>query len=379
MKRAVREKPVTSHTPFQAGVERRGDTQLNRVDATAFLPRVGRAVRLPGADRAARTRGDAAETHFFHRKLAGAALARLGCELEWVACLVGLCMLLGAAGCKQPLPEKPASSAKAPTIASLVPAATDLLIGMNAADHLVAVSNYDFDPQTSRLPRVGDYETVDWEKIAALHPDILITEYAPDRTPAGMIERMQQLKIRQLNLKFHRLSDIYDSASILGEACGEPAKAAAVLAITRSRIEAIHERVAGDTRVPALIVTGASGLDCAGRDNFLNDLLNEAGGENVMTSDGYPTLDREALAALRPKVILHLLPNADAAARTKAAKFWSGFGDMPAVRDHRVYLFTEPYVMIPGSHVGEMATRFAGVLHPDKENPSETSIVNATP
>ena len=106
----------------------------------------------------------------------------------------------------------PANSAKSPTIASLVPAATDLLIGMNAADHLVAVSNYDFDPQTGRLPRVGDYETIDWEKIASLHPDTLITEYAPDRTPAGMTERMHQLKIRPLNLSFHRLSDMYDSA-----------------------------------------------------------------------------------------------------------------------------------------------------------------------
>lgn len=283
-------------------------------------------------------------------------------------------------GCKQALsPEKPASTAKSPTIASLVPAATDLLIGMNATDHLVAVSNYDFDPQTARLPRVGDYETIDWEKVASLHPNIVITEYAPDRTPAGMTERMQQLKIRHLNLQFHRLDDIYESAGILGEACGEPARAAAVLAITKTRIEAVHEHIAGDQRIPALIVTGASGLDFAGGGNFLDDLLNEAGGKNVIRSDGYPTLDREAIAALRPQVILHLLPNADAAAREKAAKFWSAFKDMPAVKDHRVYLFTEPYVMIPGSHVGEMATRFAGVLHPDKINPSESSILKATP
>ena len=89
-------------------------------------------------------------------------------------------------------------------------------------------------------------------------------------------------------------------------------------------------------------------MDFAGRNNFLNDLLNEAGGENVITTDGYPTLDREALAALRPRVILHLLPGADAAAREKAAKFWIAFQDMPAVKEHRVYLFTEPYVMIPG-------------------------------
>lgn len=353
---------------------------MNRTFDNAAPPRVECAFTAIRSDRFTRTQGGAARRHIVWRVVLRAALPRLGGKLQQVALLaVASCLLLGVVGCKQPPPAKPASSVQSPTIASLVPAATDLLIGMNAADHLCAVSNYDLDPQTARLPRVGDYITIDWEKIAALHPDVLITDYAPGRTPAGMTERMQQLKIRPLNLKFDRLSDIYDAASALGDACNEPAKAAAVLAITKSRIEAVHDRVAGDARVRALIVTGASGLDFAGRDNFLNDLLNEAGGQNVITSNGYPTLDREAVAALRPQVILHLLPGADAAAKAKVAGFWSAFKDMPAVKEHRVYLFTEPYVMVPGAHVGEMAMRFAGALHPEKENPSETPIANAAP
>lgn len=379
MNRSPRENPLEVQILTQAGAKRRGQTLIDQAIDDAAPPRVGCAVTVLQVGCDPETRGGAAGTHRDERVPVRAALPRLVREFGWVVFL-GLWVMFCGAGCKQPpRPEKPTSTAKSPTIASLVPAATDLLIGMNAAGHLVAVSNYDFDPQTSRLPRVGDYETIDWEKVASLHPDILITEYGPDRTPAGMIERMQQLKIRQLNLKFHRLDDIYDSAGILGEACGEPAKAAAVLAITKARIEAVHQRIAGDQRVPALIVTGASGLDFAGRGNFLNDLLNEAGGQNVITSDGYPTLDREAVAALRPQVILHLLPDADAAAKEKAAKFWGAFQEMPAVKEHRVFLFTEPYVMIPGSHVGEMATRFAGVLHPDKVNPSESSILRATP
>jgi iron complex transport system substrate-binding protein len=306
-----------------------------------------------------------------------ASLAR---RLMRRASLVALCLPVLATGCKQAPPPKPAgSTATTPTIASLVPAATDLLVGMNAADHLIAVSNYDLDPQISRLPKVGDYETIDWEKLASLHPNLLITDYAPNRTPAGMTDRMRQLNIRPLNLKFDRLSDIYDAAEALGEACNQPDKAAAVLAITKRRIDLIHARIAADDRVPAVIVTGAAGTDFAGRNNYLNDLLNSAGGQNAITSDGFPMLDREAIAALRPQVILHLLPGADAAAREKIAKFWTSFPDIPAVKLHRVYLFTERYVLMPGAHVGELATRFAGALHPEKENLSETSIVKATP
>src|ERR1700744_3416424 len=64
--------------------------------------------------------------------------------------------------------------AKHPTVASMVPAATDILLGMGAGDHLVAVSNYDTaNPGAARLPRVGDYQNTDWEKLASLKPDVI--------------------------------------------------------------------------------------------------------------------------------------------------------------------------------------------------------------
>src|SRR5690348_14403504 len=54
-----------------------------------------------------------------------------------------------------------------PSIASLVPAATDLIIAMGSGDQLVAISNFDQDrPETHGLPKVGDYLTNDWERLA---------------------------------------------------------------------------------------------------------------------------------------------------------------------------------------------------------------------
>jgi len=68
-------------------------------------------------------------------------------------------------------------------VASLVPAATDMLLGMGAGDHLVAVSNYESAPEVKNLPRVGDYQTTDWERLSSLRPASMITQYAPDRLP----------------------------------------------------------------------------------------------------------------------------------------------------------------------------------------------------
>lgn len=79
---------------------------------------------------------------------------------------------------------------------------------MNAGDHLVAVSNYDQLPEVAKLPRVGDYLTTDWERITLLHPDIVLTQYAPGRTPAGFTEHLNAVNSRQENLHIDRLADV---------------------------------------------------------------------------------------------------------------------------------------------------------------------------
>src|SRR5947209_7829870 len=102
---------------------------------------------------------------------------------------------------KEP-PGVSAPDAKHPTVASLVPAATDLILAMGLGNHLLAVSNFEpsRDP-TRNLPRVGDYQTTDWERLRALHPDLMIVQIAPDRLPAGLVQRAQEMNIRLVNVK----------------------------------------------------------------------------------------------------------------------------------------------------------------------------------
>src|SRR5439155_11884124 len=55
--------------------------------------------------------------------------------------LLVIAMVIGCG--KTPDPPVPAKKAASPSVASLVPAATDLLIGMGLGDHLAAVSNFE--------------------------------------------------------------------------------------------------------------------------------------------------------------------------------------------------------------------------------------------
>src|ERR1700761_5770609 len=95
---------------------------------------------------------------------------------SWELPVLILLLVAGLSCHKNPQKIEANSSVKHPTAASLVPAATALIVLMGMGDHLVGVSNYDdlADLHLAGLPRVGDYQSIDWERMGEIRPDILI-------------------------------------------------------------------------------------------------------------------------------------------------------------------------------------------------------------
>ena len=265
------------------------------------------------------------------------------------------------------VPTSPARNKKLPAVASLSPAATDLLIGMGAGDHLVAVSNFDADRDDIRgLDRVGDYRTQDWEKLSALRPQKMIIQMRPDRLPAGLRGRAEKLGIELVNLTIDGLDDVFKAIPQLGKAVGEEPKAEAQLARLRKQVETVRRRVVGAPKVKALIVVNDDARMVAGPGTFLDDILKTVGGENAADplDTPWPTVDREKILQLQPQVVIHLLPAASPQVVREAKKFWASLPELPAVRDKRVHVLTEWYALLPGDHVGQLAEQYALILHP---------------
>ena len=287
----------------------------------------------------------------------------------------------GSAGCeRRPTPAAPASQASATnpddraaattttvasraTVASLSPAATEILIGIGAADRLVAVSNFDpRRPETRALPRVGDYQTTDWEQLAALRPRVMITQFAVDRLPQGLVQKARALDIQLINVPITRLDDIYAAMRTLGKAIGEPQLGASAADELKQRMEVLRKQGSDGRKVRALIVIDDAGRGVAGRENYLNDALEAAGGENVVRAAPYPSIDREILLDLDPEVIFQLLPDASPQVRSAAQQLWESTPNLRAVRTGRVHVFTDTWVLRPSHHIGDLAERFATAL-----------------
>jgi iron complex transport system substrate-binding protein len=279
-----------------------------------------------------------------------------------------LCAIfIGCSDSTPPPSSQPATSqAAAGTIVSLSPAATDLLLAMGAADRLAGVSTYDNDPRIAALPRVGDYENVDWERIAALAPRGMIMQMSPDRVPAGLRDRATKLGVRLHLSHIDRLDDILREASELGMFIDRKSDGDALRQSIERRLDALKQRTAGRSRVRTLICVNDDGLGVAGRNTYLDDLLVAAGGENALDASrgAYVHLDREALLALSPDAIIQLVPSPTAAQREAIKATSAKLGDLPAVKEGRVLLVDDPWALMPGAHVGELAERMAEFLHP---------------
>jgi iron complex transport system substrate-binding protein len=218
---------------------------------------------------------------------------------------------------------------------------------------------------------VGDYQTTDWETISRLRPKVIITHYGTGKTPAGFVEHAQAIGATQFNLLTETLngpdpdSTIYHAIDELGKACQEPQKAAEASARLRGRLDEVARRASSHAKVTALIVIGSEGTMVAGRDSYLSELLDLAGGTNAAAglNARYPNLDWEQILALKPEVIFQLLPRASDQITDQAKKSWSGLAEVPAVKNGRVVQLTAWYVMLPGYHVADVAEQFEQALH----------------
>ena len=278
--------------------------------------------------------------------------------------------MVSGAGCDRQSQSFPSPAASGPakiTVASLSPAATDIVIGMGRADRLVAVSNYDKDREGVRgLPRVGDYQTTDWERLALLRPGVMVTQFAADRLPLGLVQRAADLKIQLVNLPITRLDDIVAGMVSLGNALGEPQLGTSAAEQLRRRLAAVAKQASGP-KVRAMIVIDDAGKGIAGQENYLNDALEIAGGQNVIrpgrANSPWPSIDRELLVDLDPEVIFQLLPDASPQVRGSAQRVWQQLPQLRAVRNGRVHLFTDTWCLRPSQHVADLAERFGKALN----------------
>ena len=222
-------------------------------------------------------------------------------------------------------------------VASLLPAATELVCAVGARDRLVGVSHEcdhpaevrglpvltrtrlhappdlsaaAIDAQVRALVRdaVSLYE-VDDAALEAARPDVVITQdlCAVCAVARADVERalcaLARADVRLVSLSPTTLADVLDDVERVGAAVERAEAGRAARAAIEARLAAVAAR-APARRPKVLTIEWTAPVMIGG--TWMPELVAIAGGEALVTRAGEhaPTLDRDALAALAPDVVV---------------------------------------------------------------------------
>lgn len=253
----------------------------------------------------------------------------------------------------------PPAATRPARVVALAPNLTEIVFALGAGDTLVGVSEHsDFPEAANAIPRVGGLE-VDPEKVAALRPDLVLA--VAEGNARGPVEALAAAGLPVAVVPSGSLDAVLESIRIVGDRLGRPAQAKALAESLSARRAAVRERAAGRPRPRALLVVWPVPPQAAGGGTFLDDVLAEAGADNLLRDrQGWPLLSKEFLATA--DVDLLVLPESQETRPAFDAALATGPLSRGPIARARVVRLDESALTRPGPRVFDMLERLAGAI-----------------
>ena len=282
---------------------------------------------------------------------------------------------------------------------TLLASATEIVCALDGGDRLVGRSHEcDQPPWVKKLPPVTvpridtgapsaeidrsvrglvaqalSVYTVDVERLAALEPDLLVTQVQCEVCAVSLKDVEEAVRTglpsrpRIVSMRPDALADIWADMRAIASALGVPERGVQLVTRLRGRMRGIAERAKGRSRPRVACIEWLSPLMVAG--NWTPELIELAGADDALGKAGAHAgpIDLGALAAADPDVIF-VTPCGFDLARTRAElpalTSQPGWDALRAVREGRVFLGDGNALFNrPGPRVVETLECLAEALH----------------
>ena len=253
----------------------------------------------------------------------------------------------------------------APTrIVSMIPSDTETVCALQACDALVGVDTFsDWPQQVTGLPRLGNANDPNIERLVALKPDLVLTdEYS------GLAARLERLGIPVYAGTPQTYQGALDFLGVMGRLLDRQTAAALARGRIEGQVAAVAAKVAQLAPVSVFVELDATPYS-VGPTSYLGTLLRKAGGRTIVTEamGEYPQVDPEYVVQQDPQVVLLMdAPYGQTVAKAEARPGWSG---LRAVRDGRVLALDQQQVDVlsrAGPRMGDAVVLLAKLLHPGR-------------
>jgi iron complex transport system substrate-binding protein len=253
-------------------------------------------------------------------------------------------------------------------IVSLAPSNTEILFALGLGDKVVGDTEYCNYPEAAKTkPKVGGFSTVDIEKVVSLRPDLVLATQIHDKT---IIPALENLGITVVALTPGSLNEVLDSIKLVGKITGQDKEASELVKDLGARIKEITDKtqkLSSAQRPRVFYVTWHDPLWTAGTGTLSNDVISQAGGQNIASDiTGDKTIDLETVINRDPEVIIVSVGMGTGEDLPwQYIKSESRLKNTQALLNSRAYKIDGDLIHRPGPRVVEALEEMAQFIHPE--------------
>ena len=265
-------------------------------------------------------------------------------------------------------PNSTDSPNKPTRIVSLAPNLTEILFALGLDEEIAAVSsNSDYPPEAAKKSKVGTFWQPNTEAIIASKPDLVITLWFEQQK--SVADSLNRLGYEVLTLKIEKIEELLTAIQNIGTATGCRQRSDELAENISTQLDDLKSKLSLTNKVKMLWVVQVEPLRVAGRNAFINELIELAGGENAIgpTISQYPQIGTEELLVCGAQAIIQsAMGKSNISEQQQAAeRSWSRWSSLPAVKNNRIYVVEPDTTLRLGPRLPQGIEIVARCLHPD--------------
>jgi vitamin B12 transport system substrate-binding protein len=214
-------------------------------------------------------------------------------------------------------------------IIALSPHLTEQLYQLGLGEQIIATTEHaDYPAAALLLPRVGNYNHLQIEKILALKPDLIFAW--PDGNPAADLDKLRQLGIKIVESNPRQLADIAKELRLLGQQTGTSAVAEQQAKQIEHQLAELRQQYSHKSKVRVFYELWQQPLSTVAQQAWPQQQLELCGAINPFAKaiGDYPQVSLEQVVASMPQLIIQPL----SVNEPRTLHDWSRWPAIPAVK-----------------------------------------------
>ncbi len=189
-------------------------------------------------------------------------------------------------------------------IVSMMPSHTETLFAIGAGDSVIGVDEYSNFPklETDKLTKTGNGFVPNLEVIAALKPDLVLTD---ESSGSKLVQNLEKLGITVYAGVAQTYNDVFAKINVIGKITNHEKNVLNLITKMRTELNTIQASVLKLPRVSVYFEVDPTPY-AAGSSSFIGAMIDKAGGNNIIPAKlgAFPQISPELVIQSNPEVIL---------------------------------------------------------------------------